>query len=94
MPKLNRHRRKGKRDPLEQVTSEPDRQRIRLTIQVIEGFVMCSVITTDILQLLALHFSDRTPALFFRYLRAPSKSIVSEVTVVAYLRHSLFRLYA
>lgn len=94
MPKLNRYRRKGETDPLEQVTNESDRKRIRLTLQAIEGFVMCSVITTGIAQLLALSFSGRTPALFFRYLRTPSKSIVSEATVVAYLRQSLFRLFA
>jgi hypothetical protein len=55
---------------------------------------MCSVIATGIVQLLALRFSGRTPAMFFRYLRTPSKSIVSEATVVAYLRQSLFRLFA
>ncbi|WP_010502985.1 hypothetical protein [Paenibacillus elgii] len=94
MPKLNRYRRKGESDPLEQVTSESDRQRIRLTLQAIEGFVMCSVIATGIVQLLALRFSGRTPALFFRYLRTPSKSIVSEATVTAYLCKSIFRLFA
>ena len=94
MPKLNRYRRKGEADPLEQVTSESDRKRIRLTLQAIHGFVMCSVIATGIVQLLALRFSGRTSALFFRYLRTPSKSIVSEATVVAYLRQSLFRLFA
>ena len=49
------------------------RKRIRLTFRAIEGFVMCSVIATGIVQLLALRFSGRTPALFFRYLRTPSK---------------------
>lgn len=91
MPKLNRYRRKGESDPLEQVTTESDRHRIRLTLQAIEGFVMCSVIATGIVQLLALRFSGQTPALFFRYLRTPSKSIVSESTVTAYLRKSIFR---
>jgi hypothetical protein len=93
MPKLNRYRRKGERDPLEQVTSESDRQRIRLTLQAIEGFVMCSVIAMGIVQLLALRFSGQTPALFFRYLRTPSKSIVSEATVTVYLRKSIFHLF-
>jgi Transposase DDE domain. len=94
VPKLNRYRRRGETDPLEQVTNESDRKRIRLTLQAIEGFVMCSVIATGIVQLLALHFSGRTPARFIRYLRTPSKSIVSEATVVAYLRQSIFRLFA
>jgi hypothetical protein len=94
MPKLNRYRRRGETDPLEQVTNGSDRKRIRLTLQAIEGFVMCSVIATGIVQLLALHFSGRTPARFIRYLRTPSKSIVSEATVVAHLRQSIFRLFA
>lgn len=94
MPKLNRYRRKGESDPLEQVKSESDRHRIRLTLQAVEGFVMCSVIATGIVQLIALRFSGKTPALFFRYLRTPSKSIVSEATVAAYLRKSIFRLFA
>ncbi|PRX74303.1 hypothetical protein B0G52_102330 [Cohnella sp. SGD-V74] len=55
---------------------------------------MCSVIATGIVQLLALRFSGQTPALFFRYLRTPSKSIVSEATVTVYLRKSIFRLFA
>lgn len=94
MPKLNRYRRKGEPDPLAHVTDEQDRKRIRLTLQAIEGFVMCSVIATELVQLIALRFSGRTPALFFRYLRTPSKSIVSEATVAAYLRKSIFRLFA
>jgi hypothetical protein len=94
MPKLNRFRRKGEPDPLEQVTDEQHRKRIRLTLQATEGFVMCSCIATGLVQLIALRFSGRVPALFFRYLRTPSKAIVSEATIVAYLRKSIFRLFA
>ncbi|WP_347490227.1 hypothetical protein ABDB91_03355 [Desulfoscipio sp. XC116] len=64
---------------------EMDRQRIRLAIQAIEGFVMYSCIATGLVQLIALCFSQRTPALFFRYLRTPSKTIVLEATVTEYL---------
>ncbi|MNI42552.1 hypothetical protein D3C73_968510 [compost metagenome] len=53
---------------------------------------MCSVIATGLVQLIALRFSGQKPGLFFRYLRTPSKSIVSEATVVAYFRKSIFRL--
>lgn len=94
MPKLKRYLRKGEPHPLEQVTEEKDRQRIRLTLQAIEGFVMCSCIASGLVQLIALRFSGRVPALLFRYLRTPSKSIVSEATVTAYLRKSIFRLFA
>ena len=78
----------------EQVKNETDRLRIRQTLKAIEGFVMCSVIATGLIQLIALRFSGRTASLFFRYLRTPSKAIVSEATVTAHLRQSIFRWFA
>jgi hypothetical protein len=94
MPKLTRYLKKGEPHPLEHVTHEQDRQRIRLTLQAIEGFVMCGCIATGLVQLIALNFSQRVPGLFFRYLRTPSKAIASEASVIAYLRKSIFRLFA
>lgn len=47
-----------------------------------------------LLQLVALRFSGRTPGLFFCYLRTPSHAVVSEATVAAYLRKSIFCLFA
>lgn len=94
MPKLKRYLKKGEAPPIENVTDEQDRQRIRSTLLAIEGFVMCSCIATGMVQLIALEFSHRVPGLFFRYLRTPSKAIVSEATVTACLRRSIFRLFA
>jgi hypothetical protein len=94
MPKLNRYLRKEEAHPLEQVTNEQDRRRIIQTLQATHGFVMCSCIATGRVQLLSLRFSHRTPGLFFRYLRTPSKNMVSEATVMAYFRKSIFRLFA
>jgi len=94
MPKLNRYLKQGEPHPLERVIDEADRRRIGSTLQAIEGFVMCSCIAMGLVQLIALRFSHRVPALFFRYLRTPSNSIVSEATVTAYLRKSIFRLFA
>ncbi|MNN70227.1 hypothetical protein D3C81_1860650 [compost metagenome] len=94
MPKLNRYLRKEEAHPLEAVTNEQDRQRIQKTIQAIEGFVMCQCIAMGLLQLVALQFSGRTSGLFFRYLRTPSHALVSEASVAAYLRKSIFRLFA
>lgn len=93
MPKLNRFLKKEAAHPLEAVKDEQDRRRIEQTIQAIEGFVMCQCIAMGLLQLIALRFSGRTPALFFRYLRTPSHAVVSEATVAAYLRKSIFRLF-
>jgi hypothetical protein len=94
MPKLKRYLKKEESHPLEQVTDEKDRQRIQLTVQAIEGFVMCSCIAMGLVQLIALRYSHQVPGLFFRYLRTPSRSIVSEATVTVYLRKSIFRLFA
>ncbi|WP_281890553.1 transposase [Paenibacillus sp. YYML68] len=94
MPKLKRYLRKTESHPLEQVKNEQDQKRIRQTLEAIEGFVMCSCIATGLIQMVALTFSARTPGLFWRYLRTPSKAIVSEATVVVYLRRSIFRMFA
>ncbi|WP_245864157.1 hypothetical protein [Paenibacillus donghaensis] len=93
MPKLNRFLKKAEAHPLEAVKDEQDRRRIEQTIQAIEGFVMCQCIAMGLLQLIALRFSDRTPGFFFRYLRTPSLAVVSEATVAAYLRKSIFHLF-
>ncbi|MCY9669900.1 hypothetical protein M5X11_34170 [Paenibacillus alginolyticus] len=94
MPKLNRYLKKGEAHPLERVKDEQAQRRIRLTLQAMEGFVMCQCIAMGLLQLIALRYSGRVPALFFRYLRTPSHTVVSEATVAAYLRKSIFRMFA
>ncbi|MDQ6419697.1 hypothetical protein RB620_09665 [Paenibacillus sp. LHD-117] len=94
MPKLNRYLRKGEAHPLEDVKDEHVKHRIRLALQAMEGFVMCQCIAMGILQLIALRYSGRVPKLFLRYLRTPSRTVVSEATVAAYLRSSIFRLMA
>jgi hypothetical protein len=94
MPKLKRYLKKGEPHPLEHMTNEKDKENIRLTVKAIEGFVMCSCIAMGLLQLIAVRYSSLVPSLFFRYLRTPSKTIVSEATVMVYLRKSIFRLFA
>nr|WP_223070552.1 transposase [Paenibacillus caui] len=94
MPKLKRYMKKGEVHPLEQVVNEKEQKDIRLTVKAIEGYVMCSCIAMGLLQLIAVQYSSRVPALFFRYLRTPSKAIVSEATVMTYLRKSIFHLFA
>ena len=94
MPKLNRYHKKEEISPLEQITDSKAKQNIQLTVKAIEGYVMCSCIAMGLLQLIAIRFSHRVPALFFRYLRTPCKAIVSEATVMTYLRKSIFLLFA
>ncbi|MDQ8737950.1 hypothetical protein [Paenibacillus sp. LHD-38] len=90
MPKLKRYLKKGEVHPLDRVTDEKEQHQIRLTVKAIEGYVMCSCIAMGLLQLIALRYSSRVPSLFFRYLRTPSTAIVSEATVMAYLRKYMY----
>jgi hypothetical protein len=94
MPRLNRYRRKDDPKPAEQITDEQDRNNILLTIKAIEGFVMFACIAMGMLQLISVRYSGKVPHMFFRYLRTPSKSVASEATVRAYLRRSIFLLFA
>jgi hypothetical protein len=94
MPKLNRYLKKGAPHPVEQVIDEKERVQIQLTIKAIEGFVMCGCIAMGLLQLIAIRYSTGKISSVFRYLRTPSKNVVSEATVMVYLRMSIFRMFA
>ena len=94
MPKLKRYLKKEEVHPLAQVTDEKEKQNILLTVKAIEGYVMCSCIAMGLLQLIALRYSRQVPEFFFRYLRTPAKTIVSEATVMYYLRKYIFGMFA
>lgn len=72
MPKLKPYVKKGETHSREQLTYEKAKQDIQLTVKAIEGDVMCSCISMNLLQVIAVHYSERVPALFFRYLKIPS----------------------
>lgn len=58
-------------------------------------YVMCSCIAIGLLQIMALKFSSKElDTRCFRFLRTPSKKIVSEATVACYLRKNIFRIMA
>ncbi|MCI1882396.1 MAG: hypothetical protein LKI94_09410 [Sporolactobacillus sp.] len=88
------YREAGESEPIQQVTGSRDRKRIRQTVKAIEGYMMVSCVALGLLQLIALRYSKKTPALFFRYLRTPAKRVASEATVMAYLRRSIFQRFA
>ncbi|WP_245233337.1 transposase [Paenibacillus maysiensis] len=93
MPKLRRYLKKEEAQPLEQVKDTQDQQRIRQTLRAMECFALCQCIAMGLLQLIALRYSGHVPGLFFRYLRTPSRAVVSEATVVAYICKSIFHLF-
>jgi hypothetical protein len=74
------------------VTELAEQERIRLTVKATEGYVMLSCIAMGIVQMIALTFSGEIKSGNLRYLRTPTKSIVSEATVMHYLRNHIFRI--
>ncbi len=93
MPRLNRYRKAGEPEPIQQVTGSQDRKRIRQAVKAIERYMMVSCVALGFLQLIALRYSKKHRP-FFRYLRTPAKRVASEATVMAYLRRSIFQRFA
>lgn len=82
MPKLNRFKKKTEIDSIDKVKNEKVKERIISTLNAIEMYVMCICIAIGLLQIIALNFSStELNNKIFRYLRTPSKTIVSEETV-------------
>jgi len=94
MPKLKRYLKKNEKPPIEEIDNPQDKEKIRLTVKAIEGYVMFSCIAMGLLQMISLTFSKEIQTISFRYLRTPSKVIVSEATVMCYLRQNIFRIMA
>lgn len=67
---------------------------IQLTVKAIEGYVMFSCIAIGLLQMISLTFSKDIQTNTFCFLRTPSKTIVSEATVMCYLRQNIFLIMA
>lgn len=94
MPKLNRYLKKAEKPPIENINSPKEQEKIYLVLKAIEGYVMFSCIAIGLLQMVSLLFSKDINTRSFRYLRTPSKAIVSEATVMCYLRQNIFRIMA
>lgn len=92
IPKLNRFKKKGTADNLSQVVTEDDRERVILTVNATERFVLFSCIAIGIAQMMALNEKFSEILSKSRYLRTPSRTKISEATVLLYLRNNLFRL--
>lgn len=82
MQKLNRFKRKDEIDAIDKVEDEKVKERIISTLNAVEIYVMCSCIAIGLLQIIVSNFSStELNNKIFRYLRTPSKTIVSEATV-------------
>jgi hypothetical protein len=89
MPKLNRFAKKGKPDPLEQVTDRKERERILGAFRATERYVMLNLIAGGLLQLLALKYS-KPEKNCFNWLRTASQKIVTEASMSQYMRRDIF----
>ncbi|MGL6108291.1 transposase [Romboutsia sp.] len=85
MPKLNRYLKKGEAHPLSKVECFKEKERITNTIKAIEGYVLLSSISLGLLQILSITFSNQIDVV--RYLRTPSKGILSEATIAVHIRY-------
>lgn len=94
MPKLKRYLKKNEKPPIEDISNPQEQEKIQLTVKAIEGYVMFSCIAMGLLQMIALSFSKNIQTKTFRFLRTPSKAIVSEATVMCYLRQNIFCIMA
>ena len=92
MPKLKRYLKKNEKAPIDEISNPKEQESIQLTLKAIEGYVMFSCIAMGLLQMISLSFSKQIQSKSFRFLRTPSKSIVSEATVMCYLRQNIFRI--
>lgn len=94
VPKLDRYHRKATADPLEQVKNGQERRRVLKTLKAIEGYVLFSSIAMGITQMLCLKYEGKIQVSDFRYLRTPSHRVMSEASMMEYLRRDLFRFMA
>lgn len=93
-PKLSRYRKKGTPDPLEKVTDKEKQIKILETLMAIERYLLLCCIATGILQLLCLKWEGTINVSKFRYLRTPSKPVLSEASMMTYLHKNFFRFMA
>jgi hypothetical protein len=93
MPELKRYLKKGEKPPIDKVDDPEKQKKIRLTVKAIEGYVMFNCIAMGIIQMLSLFFSKEMQSGTFRFLRTPTKSIVSEATVTGVFKAEYFSHY-
>jgi len=97
MPKLSYFRKKGSPDILESVTEPTARKKILEAAQAIELHMALSCIAMGTIQMLALYTAGKLVSekvKMLRYLRTPSLEVVSEATIMWYLRKYFFHFMA
>ncbi len=92
MPKLSHYQKKSDPCPLERVVEEHARKKILEAVRAIEIHMQLSCIAMGNIQSLSITISERITSEKIRYLRTPSDGMLSEATIMYYLRQNIFRL--
>ena len=92
MPKLNRYWKKEDADPIDGVKSEHSREKIRLAVKATEGYVFCCTVAIGLLQMLSILFTGTEELSNVRYMRTPTREVMSEGTIADYFKWNIFYL--
>jgi hypothetical protein len=90
VPKLDKFAKRGKADPLTEITGEKEKERILGAFRAAERYVMLNLIAGGMLQILALKYSMKLEKSSFTWLRTASRTIVTEASMSQYLRRDFF----
>lgn len=90
LDRLNHYKKKEEQDNLSKVTEEKMQKHIYNKIKAIEGFVLFASIAFGLLQICSIRMTETEEIQKCRYLRTVSCIKVSEGTMMAYLRRSIF----
>jgi hypothetical protein len=87
MPKLNRYAKTNEADRTTQIKMEHARNAVRKTLDAIEGYMFCGLVSTSIMQILSFH--DEVHPMLYRNLRTPPRYTASVVIITEYLRKNI-----
>ena len=81
-------------DRTKQIKGRHERHYVRKALDATEGYIFCGVVATGLLQILTMLRNSVVDKTNLRYLRTPSRTILSKATVADYLRRNIFQLLA
>lgn len=89
MPKLSHFKKKDDPDPLETVQGEDCRRKILKTIDATERYVALVCIAMGLVQMMMFRTDNAKEIQATRYTRSKTEGVISEATMMHYLRHTL-----
>jgi hypothetical protein len=90
MPKLNRYAKTNEADRTTQIKMEHARNAVRKTLDAIEGYMFCGLVSTGIMQILSLH--GEVHPMLYRYQRTLPRYAASVAIIAEYLRKNIIPL--